>query len=88
MAFSSGSFSEVPFSTNSGTPYCSSISESATGSETVSTIVTFLSSVIELATGSDAVNGTFTVFASVVELATGLDAASSLVNFPSTLAVS
>jgi len=59
MAFSSGSFSEVPFSTISGYFYSSDISESATGSDSVSALTTFVVSVLEAATGADIISGNY-----------------------------
>jgi hypothetical protein len=53
MAFSSGAFSELPFSTVGGAYYSSTLSESASGADLVSAGATFAVSISESAIGAD-----------------------------------
>ena len=73
MLFSSGSFSEVPFSDTGGIRYSSTLTESATGSDSISARTTFLSSVTEAASGLDQNSALVTFLSSVLEVSTGAD---------------
>ena len=76
MAFSTGSFAELPFSTVGGTSYFPTVSETATGSDTVSSAASFSSSTSDTATASDSIASALSAVSNVSETATASDAVS------------
>lgn len=73
MAFSSGAFSEVPFATNSGSPFSSTVLELASGTDSVSTLSVGNGIILELATALDTPSTLIDGYGNIVETVTAAD---------------